>query len=180
MDLMIDIETLGKIETAPVLSIGATFFNVDGLVDNFYAELMVQEQFDLGRVPCASTIDWWIQQEDAAKKFNNKRPVEDVLNEFFTFCTLHRDPIPWGNGSTFDISILENLFRMYGYDVPWKFYKVRDLRTFKEYVDDGEGIERVGTYHNALDDAITQALVVIRGKQTQRRNRLVEAISQNY
>lgn len=185
MDLMIDIETLGVRSNCPVISIGACFFDKDGIKEKFYAVLDVAEQIDSGkRVADASTIKWWMGQEGAAQKiFRDNigiptmpevmlREVPSnlvgytnlgILLEFYKFCNLHENAKPWGNGSNFDITIMERILQDYNVKTPWNFRNIRDLRTFKEYVYDGSETERVGTHHNALDDAIYQAQVVIDG-----------------
>lgn len=183
MDLMIDIETLGTSDKAPVISIGACFFDKRGIKERFYAVLDISEQIDSGkRITDASTIKWWMGQEGAAKKvFRDDVGVVlqeinqhfgglvdpmkngEILARFVQFCKQYENVKPWGNGSNFDITILENLFQSYRVKIPWNFRNIRDLRTFKEYVYDGSQTERVGTHHNALDDALYQAQVVIDG-----------------
>lgn len=175
MNLMIDIETLGTNNNCPVISIGACMFDKNGIKDKFYIVLDIAEQIDSGkRMVDASTIKWWMSQEDAAKKIFRDGEYESVkkalsrFNEWFEFaksyhCKNKADIKPWGNGSNFDIVILESLFKDYGFDIPWNFRNIRDLRTFKEYIYDGSETELVGTHHNALDDALYQAQIVIDG-----------------
>lgn len=182
MNLMIDLETLGTSSKAPVISIGACYFDETGVKQHFYAVLDIKQQIDSGlRKVDADTIKWWMGQEGAAKKvfqeelgvqaIEGLQPVEyyytennrHSLEEFSRFCFLHEDIKPWGNGSTFDITILESLLEDYNLLPPWKFYNIRDMRTFKEYVYDGSETKREGTHHNALDDAIYQAEVVVEG-----------------
>ena len=169
MNLMIDLETLGISPKAPIISIGACFFDKEGIYETFYVTLDTGEQMDSGkRVADSSTIKWWMSQEDAAKKVFKEDAIdtETALQTFVEFCLNHHDKKntkPWGNGATFDISMLESIMSDYGISEPWMFYNIRDLRTFKEYIYDGKDTERKGTYHNALDDAIHQAQVVIDG-----------------
>jgi len=169
MNLMIDIETLGIDPKAPVLSIGAVYFDKDGTYSEFYINLDVHHQIDSGlRKFDASTIKWWMGQEDAAKKVFKETaiPVEQALRQFVNFIETEvgsKDTKPWGNGSNFDITILESLFKDYGIKTPWNFRNIRDYRTFKDFIYDGSDTVREGTYHNALDDAKYQAQVVIDG-----------------
>ena len=183
MDLMIDIETLGVKTKAPVISIGACFFDKTGIKQKFYAVLDMPQQIDSGlREVDASTIKWWMGQEGAAQKifrddvgvmidestcgfvhtvyFNE---TKNLLSKFTDFCSLYKNAKPWGNGPNFDITILESLLQDYDTVIPWNFRNIRDLRTFKEYVYDGSDTVREGTQHNALDDAVHQAQVVIDG-----------------
>lgn len=204
MDLMIDLETLGTSPKAPVISIGACYFDKTGVKQHFYAVLDVKEQIDSGlRKVDADTIKWWMDQEGAAKKVFKEelgvihgRHIHDFLSDedddservrklkkdgntasllsFIYFCAgeyKDEDTKPWGNGSTFDITILESLLKDFKIVVPWKFYNIRDYRTFKEYVYDGKDLERTGTHHNALDDAIYQAEVVVEGMNRNKNNK---------
>jgi hypothetical protein len=64
----------------------------------------------------------------------------------------------WGNGAGFDNVLLKNAFKAVDADEPWKYYNNRCYRTMSGVfkLDDDETPPRVGTYHNALDDAMTQ------------------------
>lgn len=174
MELMVDIETLGIKNDAPVMSLGAVLFNSGGMYDRFYIRFDVEGQIDSGlRKVDGSTIKWWMSQDNAAQKVFSDKSIDTEqalkgFNEFFnkilTQYNIEKQNLKvWGNGPTFDMSIMESLFRSYGMKEPWDFRAVRDLRTFKEYVYDGSQTERVGTHHNALDDAEYQAKVVIDG-----------------
>jgi len=178
---MIDIETLGVNRDAPVLSIGACFFDASGIGAGFYSNLDVTEQIDSGlRKVNASTIKWWMSQEDAAKKvFREKASSPKAALECFQAWLLaeagYKDVTktgikPWGNGCNFDIEIMESLFTAYGIAIPWSFRDIRDFRTFKEHVYAGYDVKRKGTQHNALDDAIYQAEVVIKGLELKNGN----------
>jgi len=168
-DLMIDLETLGTDPETPVISLGAVFFNPTTKVlgPTFYMVMDVEEQIARGRKPTGSTIKWWMGQKDAAKKvFHEKsKPVADVLNLFTGWyksnSTGKRGSYVWGNGSSFDISIMENIYKDYGLEYPWSQYNIMDLRTFRRFIGDGDKIKKGGVNHNALDDAVAQAQYVM-------------------
>lgn len=160
-NIMIDLETADTRPSAAFVSIGAIKFSpsTGELGDTFY------ERVDWDDACCkhertmsVSTIKWWLQQNDEARQEICKpgKPLDEVLNLFTEW--LPDDPIVWGNGATFDISMLENA---YNFKAPWKFWNVRDVRTIVDltqgYVDKGN---MVGTKHDALDDAIHQAKFV--------------------
>lgn len=67
----------------------------------------------------------------------------------------------WGNGADFDNVILGSAYRRLGKSIPWAFYNSRCYRTVKS-LQPGCRIERAGTHHNALDDAKSQALHLMR------------------
>jgi hypothetical protein len=167
---MIDLETLGIQAGCPVISIGAVFFDVDSkqLGPSFYGVLDLTKQIKDGRKVDGDTIKWWMQQDGAAKKLFSdtaKEPVF-VLNTFLrwvqTATTTKTSMVNvWGNGATFDITILEEFMKFYNVGTFWKYSNVMDLRTFRRFVAKGKKIENAGVKHNALDDAIAQAQFVI-------------------
>jgi exodeoxyribonuclease VIII len=170
---MIDFETLGQDPSTTVISIGACFFNEDTgeIGPTFYMAFDVDEQIRKGRTITGDTLKWWMGQSNAAKKvFNEKaKPAKEVLT-LFSQWVLSQNTIskirPWGNGSTFDISIIEDMFRMYDVKCPWLYYNVFDLRTFRRYVANGAKVDKSsGVDHNALDDAKNQAKFVIEHKK---------------
>lgn len=166
-DVMIDLETLGTGPDAVVISIGAVFFDIENKTTGvtFYAVADIDEQLERGRKPTGDTIKWWLGQSDSAKKVFNEsaRPMARVLTEFAMLYHVinPKGAYVWSNGSTFDITIMENLFKDYGLPIPWSYNKTMDLRTFKRFKGNGKPIVKQGVAHNALDDALSQALYVL-------------------
>lgn len=165
-DLMIDLETLGTDSDTPVISIGAVFFDIatKKLGGTFYMALDVNEQIARGRKPTGDTIRWWLGQSDAAKRvFHEKaKPAAEVLTIFNQwYAGTNPKAYAWGNGSTFDISIMEHILKDYGLKTLWGYNRVMDLRTFKRFCAKGEQVKKSGVAHNALDDAVSQAQYVL-------------------
>lgn len=164
-DLMIDIETLGTAANAPVLSVGACYFNRDTgeIGDTFHAKIAPEDALRYGKMNGA-TFKWWMGQSDDArsKVVAGTKSAELVYRKFAEFCAKHGINVrPWGNGSSFDITILEVQFgRVLGETPPWKFWNVRDCRTVKDLANSA-GFSYTGTLtgtaHSALDDAVFQA-----------------------
>ncbi len=169
MDFMIDLETLGTKENCVVISIGVVAFNEEGFQGrDFYAVFNVEEQIVKGRKIDYSTLKWWMSQSEEARKVftEGSHNVETILNcltEYInSFMEDGKSAFIWGNGSIFDISIMQNLYDQYNIEIPWKFWNVMDLRTFVRFVGDGERVQNNGIQHNARDDARNQAEYVIR------------------
>lgn len=165
-DCMIDLETLGTDPDAPVMSLGAVFFdtNTKTLGPTFYLPIDVKEQIKRGRKPSGDTLQWWMGQTDAAKIVfkEQAKPTLFVLQTFAQWFKANGGKcFVWGNGSTFDISLMEDLFRMYGVECPWKYNKIQDLRTFKRFVAKGAQVPKPAVAHHALEDAKTQAQYVL-------------------
>ena len=167
LDLMIDNETLGMRPHSVVLSIGAVKFNRHdtGMGEKFYAVLDIEEQIARGRTVSQDALEWWKKQSKEARVVldtTDRRPVKEVLDELYDFI-FDMDYAAggmrvWGKGSDFDNPQIVSLFDMYGFELPWDFRKNRCFRTIAdEFGHLCDKPKRTGTYHNALDDAITQA-----------------------
>jgi len=167
MHLMIDLETLGTAPNSPILSLGAVLFDKTGVKSTYYLVFNLDEQLNNGRIPSASTIKWWMSQSASSQEVfeNDGDPCSEKILDFVNWLEEEVSDLGtmrvWGNGSSFDVTILEHMMDQYNLTPPWKFWNIRDFRTFREFVYDNPGIERVGTYHNALDDATTQANLII-------------------
>ncbi len=109
------------------------------------------------------TIRWWLKQSDQARAEITQKgePLADVLRSLAAFFNRGHDASVWGNGPTFDITILEYAyFRCLGEKAPWPFWNVRDVRTVVQLaeglVKKPAAFTKGGTAHNALDDCIFQ------------------------
>ncbi len=165
--LMIDLETLGTDPTAPIVAIGAVFF--DPQTGELGAEFSATISFESAcerRTPSASTIQWWLKQSDdaRAKVVRGKQGMFEALDGLHRFIRDNTNVKPWGNGATFDISMLEDCFKCYDMTVPWKFWNIRDVRTVVELGEmkgfSKDDVPFEGTPHVALDDAKHQARYV--------------------
>lgn len=171
-DIVLDLETLGVNSDAPILSIGAVRFDPyandvwDSFSYTFYRVLPAQIQLTkYGRKPDASTIQWWLDQSDGAKAvFNHPdvdptRAINQALEEFADFTTGVK--YIWGNGSTFDNTILRSLFAATGQNWPLPYWADADLRTLQRLakVDKPATNPRM-IQHHALDDAKYEALCI--------------------
>lgn len=164
--VMIDLETLGNTPNAAFIALGAVVFDPnksDGgiyeMPKTFY-ERVDWESACKGRSISPSTVKWWMQQSNDARAeiLREGQPLLYVLESFAAW--LPEDAIVWGNGATFDISILQDA---YGERAPWKFWNVRDVRTVVDmaYPEiDRSQFAFLGTPHHALHDAIHQAQYV--------------------
>lgn len=152
--VMVDIETLGTSNNATIISVGAVKFGIEGLGKEFLMNI----NFDNSRDIDADTVKWWLQQDISAKADlfkDGSYPLAQVLDEFGAFVV---DSEIWGNGSDFDNVILADAFKQQG--LKWNHRANRCYRTLKSLAP-GIELKRIGTHHNALDDAKSQALHAI-------------------
>lgn len=165
--VMIDLETFDTRPTAAIRSIGAVFFDPDTgeQGSTFHMGVTEATAFERGTVSHA-TIAWWRQQDKAAQDAFDTLLFADLdyalveFKNFLDFARNGREVIVWGNGATFDISILDHAYR---HKAPWKFWNVRDVRTICHLADkklSKESFPFEGVKHSALDDARHQAKYV--------------------
>lgn len=163
--VMIDLETLDTLPTSKIVAIGAVIFDpFIGKIDNDTFQMTIDIKSQSGRTSSQSTLDWWkTQSTEAQGQLEGDTSLEDALDELEFF--LPENCKVWGNGSTFDISILEDAYRQFKIDIPWKFWNVRDCRTVKELFEasrGGNGTTPKHVSHIAVEDAMNQAKDVCR------------------
>ena len=161
---MADFETLGVRPTSAVLSLGVVAFTTEGVLDDtFYVNIDADDCISLGLTTDQSTIDWWAKQSQAAKDAldADKKPLLIAMSEFCSWMRRTKCETLWGNGADFDNPILRNIFSVIDADFPFKPWAGRCYRTIKNIPGAPKMPKRVGTHHNALDDAMSQALHLI-------------------
>ncbi|MDC8457840.1 3'-5' exonuclease [Marinobacter sp. DS40M6] len=168
-DAMIDIETLDTRPSAVVIAIGVVLFNrrepsikMKGLHLVFGKKEFRDEQIMMGRTVDKKTVIWWKGQEPAAKKIfkqANVKSMTDMFEKLTAFLTQGDVKyLIWGNGASFDNTIVTSLYDSFGLEAPWKFWNDRCFRTFKgEHGHIARPPEFQGVKHNAEDDARQQA-----------------------
>lgn len=163
--VMVDLETLGTAADAVILSIGAVRFDLDSNeIDDagFYASVSIDSNLDYKRRVQEDTLLWWLKQPAAAQAVFHepKLALEPALCNFSDWLGNGKS-FMWSNGADFDLPMLAHAFHQLTIDVPWQFWNSRCVRTYKnlpqaQFVN----VPRLGTHHNALDDAIHQAKLV--------------------
>lgn len=158
-NLMIDLETLGTKPNSAILSIGAVYFDKDGLGEEFYANVDLQDSIDSGFDIDASTVYWWLSQSSETGKVLSqyKTPLVNAINSIHYF--VNKGVKVWANSPSFDLVMLKNHFDKLGFETPWDFWNELDFRTFVATT----GAERVKPKiaHDALEDAKAQAQTII-------------------
>ncbi|WP_350028292.1 exonuclease [Escherichia coli] len=170
--LMIDLETMGTNSNAPIVVIGAVFFDpqTGEIGPIFYVVISLVDAMDKGAVPDGSTIEWWLAQSSEARSATlvNQIPLDDALLQLREFIDENSGEFfvrVWGNGASFDNVILRRSYERQGIPCPWRYCNDRDVRTIVELgkaidFDARTAIPFEGVRHNALDDARYQAKYV--------------------
>lgn len=156
--LMIDLETMGSKPTAPIVAIGAVFFD--------------PQSGELGAIPDGDTILWWLKQSSEARAAictDNTLTISAALSELSTFISRNSENPRylkvWGNGATFDNVIIRASYERAGKVCPWPFWNDSDVRTIvllgrQLDFDPKVNMPFDGIAHNALADARHQAKYV--------------------
>ncbi|MFA7963010.1 3'-5' exoribonuclease domain-containing protein, partial [Escherichia coli] len=167
--LMIDLETMGKNPDAPIISIGAIFF--DPQTGDMGPEFSKTIDLDTaGGVIDRDVIKWWLKQSREAQSaiMTDEIPLDDALLQLREFIAENSGEFfvqVWGNGANFDNVILRRSYERQGIPCPWRYCNDRDVRTIVELgkaidFDARTAIPFEGERHNALDDARYQAKYV--------------------
>ena len=173
--VMVDLETMGKKHNAPIVAIGAVVFDpaTGSIGESFYKVVCLESSVNWGAVIDPSTVIWWLKQSSEARSAivnDDAIPLLDVLLQFREFVSDNvaggsKKAQVWGNGASFDNSILRSSYDCIAEDYPWEYWNDRDVRTMVELgqaisFDPKTTIPFEGSRHNALADAIHQARYV--------------------
>ena len=177
--VMLDLETWGTNPFSAIMSIGAVKFDPEvptsiDQMDKFYVAVDLQSCINIGLQMDVDTLHWWMN-DTTEDKSAARRAYFNVLKfelplalqgftDWFSPPSEREDGMivslpTWGNGADFDNVILGNAFKRVGDKAPWKYSHNRCFRTMKS-IKGANMLEpdRKGTHHNALDDAVHQAI----------------------
>lgn len=180
--LVFDLETLSTEPNAVVLSLGCVpfVFEEDGFFKKFvetgfFVKFDVQEQIvKYKRNVEADTVNWWREKPKDLIDATVKPSKDDVsivsglnsLNEFISKVEgfSPNDSYVFSRGPDFDFPIIKSLYRNANLDLPYNFWKVRDIRTAIDIMygtNDGKYEVKSGNAgfiaHNPLHDAAMDA-----------------------
>ncbi|WP_313708006.1 exonuclease [Atlantibacter hermannii] len=173
--LMVDLETMGSNPDAPIVSIGAVFFepSTGETGPEFYQVVDLTSAMNFGAKPDASTILWWMKQSSEARSallVEDAADLDVALTLFSEFLCGNaangaKSVQVWGNGASFDNVLLKQSYELVGGAAPWRFVNDRDVRTIVELgnavgINPRYDIPFEGDKHNALADALHQAKYV--------------------
>lgn len=171
-NVMIDLETLGTERDSVILSLGAVKFDSREIYEDsgLYMQLSWQEQMDNGGTVTEGTIRFWLSQHRAAREaILNKsgllHPDKGIMmlnNWFRDNVKKPKNCAVWANGPSFDLSLLDDMYRRFGMGKPpWPYWAERCVRTAKMMA----GVDTISrpadmTEHHAFHDAVFQAMQI--------------------
>nr|WP_237665897.1 exonuclease [Citrobacter freundii] len=173
--LMVDMETMGNSPDAPIVSIGAVFFDpsTGNTGAEFYQVVSLESSMSFGMKPDASTIQWWLKQSSEARSailVDEAMGLLETLELLADFIAenaangSHTVQL-WGNGCSFDNVILRRAYALTDTPFAVPFWNDRDVRTMVELgksvgINPRYDIPFEGDMHNALSDARHQVKYV--------------------
>jgi exodeoxyribonuclease VIII len=172
MNVMIDLETLGLNDKAPILSIGAVSFDNNEVTEEFYVQVDLESSMEAGLTPDASTIKFWMgQPKDAQDQaFSGRQSLNLALSSLANWLKSLGDVDGvWTNGnkdmiwlkSAYDATKLGKFEEDF-----FPYYKERDFRTAKSMLPQVT-IEDEAIAHHAMYDARWQARYLIEAQKSQ-------------
>lgn len=126
--VMVDLETMGKKHNAPIVAIGAVVFDpaTGSIGESFYKVVCLESSVNWGAVIDPSTVIWWLKQSSEARSAivnDDAIPLQDALLQFREFVSDNvaggsKKAQVWGNGASFDNSILRSSYDCIAEDYP--------------------------------------------------------------
>lgn len=173
--LMVDMETMGNSPDAPIVSIGAVFFDpsTGNTGAEFYQVVNLESSMSFGMKPDASTIQWWLKQSSEVRsailvdEAMGLLETLELLADFIAENAANGSHTVqmWGNGCSFDNVILRRAYTLTDTPFAVPFWNDRDVRTMVELgksvgINPRFDIPFEGDMHNALSDARHQVKYV--------------------
>lgn len=164
--VIVDFETLSVDNAAVIPSVAAVFGDLrTGVIsERLHLRLNVQEQIKQGHIIDASTLEFWMKQDAAARGYMSQIltgkgviPRTEAFRQLYAFIDrLPKGTRVFGNGPTFDLGICHKEFGVNG--LPWDFWDERCVRSWDDLLRvfaNEKSADRVpfrGVKHNPLDD----------------------------
>jgi exodeoxyribonuclease VIII len=146
MNIVVDLETLSTRANACILVIAAIKFSGNeefsetisqeelfAMKNTFYRRIKIntdEKKYHIDN----NTVKWWKNQPKEiiyeALEHPDRIELKQALIDFTKWVGSNKDRIKiWGNGSSFDITILGEAFALEGLETCWCFWNIRDIRT---------------------------------------------------
>lgn len=169
--VMVDMETIGTETDATIVQIGLVAFDPN-TVGKFHSKANIFVDINQGRRIDPQTLKWWLGDKGNPELFvklvtsPGSMALPEALLKVSMFYNAANAQEIWANSPSFDVAILNSAYRKHTLRSPFHFRGERCYRTMVNVlgISLGEIKERclslgiVGTVHNALDDAVHQAV----------------------
>jgi hypothetical protein len=174
LDMMLNIQTLGRQPGHQIMSIGAVMFDPLGIVpahqnpkNQFYTVINLFDARVLGFEADRETLKWWKRQpiwsQLSSETMNSTVGVAKACDLFAAFMQAKRPNKVWANSPTFGVAMMEAMFDKVDRKLPVGYRDQADFRTILDlaHPDREQRPARPKGVafppHHALGDAIVQA-----------------------
>lgn len=175
MDIMIDIETWAKSDSAVIRAIGLVAFDPcaqdNDTVCLIDCRRSVDHQLEHGREIDPETVQWWrrqsltlsnavnlgkVEYQDSVITATTLQSITDAVTALIDHAreSSQNDRITvWARSPSFDLRIISNLYRSIDLDPPWRFWEEADCRTLDKFLTRPYSARP----HDPLSDCFAQA-----------------------
>lgn len=161
--LTVDLETLGRDDSAFILQIAAVEFDENGnVLDVFNQYVSFESYMKYNFMIDINTVVWWIQQSKESQqkvfgKENLRYDIDIVLSDFEKWILNKGECNIWQHSSFDAPKISYAIKEVLKHDQKINFYSWKDIRTLTETTGIPKPKMEAGIAHDALDDCIHQA-----------------------
>jgi DNA polymerase III epsilon subunit-like protein len=146
MNIVVDLETLSTRANASIVVIAAIKFSgkeefseniseeeLFSMKNTFYRRIKINTEEKKYHID-NNTVTWWNTQPKEiiyeSLEHPDRTELKQALTDFTKWVGNNKDRIKiWGNGSSFDITILGEAFALEGLEICWCYWNIRDIRT---------------------------------------------------
>lgn len=175
---MIDLETMGGPPRGALVGLGAVLFDTqsEAIGPVFYRPVHLATSVGVGMEIHPETVLFWLRQGDEARNaiMFNLVDIRVALQDFSDWLATHsnhKDVRVYGNGASFDLTILSEAYKLSGIERPWSWSMERCFRTLRNHYPQVEYdvTQKEGVAHNAVDDAMFQVKHLFKCKAAVRK-----------
>jgi hypothetical protein len=170
IDLMLDIETLGRGPGCIVPQVAIVPFNLNGTpleegAPTLHVKLHIGDQLAAGYAMDPETVAWWLKQKAAVREdvFSGSVILKDFQQTFNKYIKTIEEKYTtyriWATAPKLDFGCLHGILVKPGQEYPILYSAERDLRTLRELVKTlypDFKLPKVPVSHDALDDCNRQ------------------------
>ena len=149
IDIMVDIETLGKEGNSPVIQVAAAAFDIHTgeILKEF--NRCCDISYNKNLIVDGSTLKWWLETDSELLKTilargsvdGTEQYVIEMFHRWITNLQEDYEVYLWGNGILFDNRIIKEKFEAFGLQYPIFYRNDRDLRTIVDIVNSKYNID---------------------------------------
>lgn len=155
--LIYDFETMGEAKTCAAVSLAMYKFNEDRFLTNPYSYMEIVDnakfiKFDVAeqvekydRVIEKETLKWWSKLPPESRAIINPSDDDVSISKLWDMFTEYTSGMDfqkvYTRGNSYDPIIMENLFHVTGFGVPYPWWSIRDTRSTIEGLSWGSGLK---------------------------------------